>query len=164
MEVLPPRRLKTAAELLVASQFALFGFDILQQPAHARFDYDLGVADARGMIKLCIAATSDEFWDLLSACMDVRSYHPRPHSHAIDKWLELNTGKAICLVHFDSTEVAGGTRVYIASAETVAASLRSLSHAGDHSRYPMLHMPPGAWLLSRSRVTAIFEKKEDAAL
>jgi hypothetical protein len=52
---LSTRQLTVAAEDIVAAQFALSGFDVLEQTAgQARSLYDRVVAEARGMMKVTV--------------------------------------------------------------------------------------------------------------
>ena len=51
---LSTRQLTVAAENIVAAQFALSGFDVLEQAGRARSLYDLVVAEAGGMMKVTV--------------------------------------------------------------------------------------------------------------
>lgn len=170
----PPRKLSssqiaTAAKSFAAAQFALSGFDVLEQAtSQSRFYYDLCVARTGGMMKVSIHASLNGFWDLVdhymkssSASATAAEYH-----RAIDHWLEHHSeAVTCCLVEFESNDLRRVPQTYLASPAEVAAKLHEkidqLSHADFVPRgLDVVHRMetlPQSWLFSQRRISELMD-------
>lgn len=124
------RQISVAAENIVAAQFALYGFDVLEQASRTRFLFDLGVAKAGGMLKLAVHGSRNGLWDLVDSYLETRPRSlptPEDYKHAIGLWLEHQSARiTCCLVQFDSAELREMPRIYMASPQEVADRLYEL--------------------------------------
>lgn len=179
--VFSPRKLSSsqisvAAESLVAAQFALSGFDVLEQPGRARPFYDLGVARSGGMMKVSVHASFNGFWDLADRYMD-RSLRDRAtaedYHRAIDRWLEHHNSQVkCCLVEFEAAAPNVMPRIYLAGATEVAAAVHekidqlTCDELGPH-RMDVVHRPqgmPSAWRFSQERIAEMMDQPVEQAV
>jgi hypothetical protein len=157
--------LAVAAEAITAAQFALYEFDVLQQASRARFLYDLVVAKSGGMMKISVFGSQSGFWNLVDTYVKTK---PRQEAtktdyhRAIDLWLDDHSSRSCCLVQFESTELERMPRIYLASAQEIAARLhRSTEQVGDPALYEFyddstgtrtIDSVPATWIFSEMRV------------
>lgn len=160
----------TAAESIVAAQFALSGFDVLEQPGRACPFYDLGVACTGGMMKIAVHASFNGFWDLADPYMSgspgnratAEDYH-----RAIDQWLGCHSSQVkCCLVEFEAIVLHQLPRLYLATAKEVAEALHEkidqlaceeLGRLG----LDVVHRTqalPAAWRFSQERIAQLMEQ------
>jgi hypothetical protein len=127
MKKLSSSQISIAAEAFAAAQFALSGFDVLEQAGRARSFFDLAVAKSGGMMKVSVHSSFNGFWDLVDrflnstqrANITVADYH-----RAINSWLENQSSRATCcLVQFESIDLHRMPQLYLASPAEVAREL-----------------------------------------
>jgi len=160
------RHLSAAAQNIAAAEFALQGFDVLDQPGRASRPHDLSVATARGMMKMVVHGTLGGLWDLVdSYLVDGSKPHNDEYHRAINRWLDRYRQTTCCLVHFDATNLNSMPRIYLASAAEVAEKLHenvdaageialrtSVGNSGIASREESL---PRRWRFSQERITEL---------
>jgi hypothetical protein len=131
------RQLSTAAENIAAAQFAMHGFDVLEKGNQARFFYDLGVANAGGMLKITVHGSFRGFWNLVGPYLDKTVSAAIACHKAIDRWLDRQGIRVTyCLVQFDSADLTSMPRLYLASAADIATRLhQSVDMLGDTALY-----------------------------
>jgi hypothetical protein len=162
-------QISVAAESIVTAQFALAGFDVLEQPGRARPFYDLGVARAGGMMKISVHASFNGFWDLADRYMDgtrrdratADDYH-----RAIEQWrARHNSQVKCCLVEFERVALNQIPRIYLATAGEVASALHEridqltceeLGPLGLDVAHRAQGMP-AAWRFSQERIAEVME-------
>ena len=118
------RRLSTAAQNIAAAEFSLQGFDVLDQAGRAAHPHNLSVATSSGMMKMVVHGSIDGLWDLVDSYLVEGAKSPKDEYHrAINRWLDRYRQTTCCLVQFDSTNLIGMPRIYLASAAEVAQRL-----------------------------------------
>lgn len=168
---LSTRQLTVAAENIVAAQFALSGFDVLEQAGRARSLYDLVVAEAGGMMKVTVHGCVDGFWNVVDSYLEPsqdEAFSKCDFHHAIDMWLQRHgTNMTCCLVHFDSADLSGMPRIYLASGAEVAEKLhRNTELLGDSALYEEYELTDGdgnhtveslppQWRFSQARIAEL---------
>jgi hypothetical protein len=172
---LTTRQVSTAAESIAAAQFAMHGFDVLEHGGHTRQFYDLGVANAGGMMKLTVHGSLRGFWNLVDPYLykgaDGRTaadYH-----RAINRWLERQGNKVtFCLVQFELADLSRMPRIYLATAADIAARLHeSVETLGDTALYEEYEVEdgegrhtvetlPAQWRFSQQRIAELMEAPE----
>jgi hypothetical protein len=171
---LPQRRLSSsqisvAAESIVAAQFALSGFDVLEKPGRARSFHDLGVARSGGMLKLSVHASFNGFWDLADPYLDrplCNKVSAEDYHRAIDLWREHHNSQVkCCLVEFEAAALNAMPRIYLATAAEVAAALHQkidqltcdeLGPLGLDIVHRAQSLPP-TWRFSQERIAELME-------
>jgi hypothetical protein len=118
------RHLSSAAQNIAAAEFSLHGFDVLEQAGRALHSHDLSVATSSGMMKVIVHGSLDGLWDLVDPYL-VESSRPQKSEYhqAINRWRDRHNRTTCCLVHFDSLNLVGMPRIYLASAAEVAERL-----------------------------------------
>ena len=177
----PPRKLSNsqiaiAAESFAAAQFALCGFDVLEQAGRARFFYDLGVATSGGMMKVSIHASFNGFWDLADRYLESsqrRALSAIDYHHAIDQWMEHRSSRVMCcLVEFESAGLDRMPRIYLASAPEVAAAMhrkidqlacQDLVDLGVDVVHRMQDLP-SSWRFSLGRIAELMDSPAEVAI
>lgn len=171
------RHISVAAEAMAAAQFALNGFDVLEQAGRARFFYDLGVAKSGGMLKVSVHGSLDGFWDLVDSYLD-RKMNRRvtraDYHRAIGLWLKHHSFLTCCLVQFESEDLGGMPRIYLASAAEIAAKLHELADKlGDTALYEQFEVTngfdgthvtetlPASWRFSATRIKELLESPSE---
>lgn len=169
------RQLTIAAEKIAAARFALCGFDVQELDGHTRFD--LGVKKSGSTIKISVYGSLDGFWDLVGPYLDTTSTAAsrEDYHRAIDKWLERHrSSAAYCLVQFESTDLEGMPRVYLASAADIANKLHETAdRLGDSALYEQYEVTqpdgshsveglPSRWRFSQSRIAELMEQGASA--
>ena len=171
---LSARQLSAAAENFAASQFAMCGFDVLEQGVRARYFYDLGVANPGGMLRVTVCGSLCGFWNLI----DLRLEKGEPASPAdyhclIGRWLDRQGARVTyCLVQFESGDLNRMPRIYLASAVEIAAKLHeSVEQLGDPALYEQYEMEDGSgrhavetlparWRFSHARIAELMNSPE----
>lgn len=123
------RHVLAAARNIAAAQFALHGFDLLDQGGRASYSYDLGVVSTGGMMKIMVHGSLDGLWELVSPYLVKPKPHKCDYHRAIELWLERYRNVTCCLVQFDLRNLIGMPVLYLASAAEVADILHE--HAED---------------------------------
>lgn len=159
------RQFAVAAESIAASQFALNGFDVLEQAGQARFAYELGVANARGMLKVAVYASVGEYWDPLNTYQT--SSAKDGFSRAVDLWCKRHGEQVICLVHFDALDLGRMPKIYLASASELAQRLVEIriERAGSWQLerelgvdgFVSMHDLPAEWRFSQDRIADLMK-------
>jgi len=170
---LSTRQISTAAENIAAAQFAMYGFDVLEQGNRARYFYGLGVANAGGMLKVTVHGSFRGFWNLVDPNLN-KSAAAGPACHkTIDRWINRQGGHVTyCLVQFDSSDLTSMPRIYLASAADIAARLHeSVEMLGDTALYEQFEVEDGSgrhtvetlpahWRFSQTRIAELMEAPE----
>jgi hypothetical protein len=172
---LSSRQLSTAAENITAAQFAMCGFDVLEQGTGARYFYDLGVANSGGMMKLTVHGSFRGFWNLVDPFFGKAAQNlTRVDYHrAIDKWLDRQGHEVtFCLVQFESADLTLMPRIYLASAVEIATRLHdSVEQLGDTALYEQyegedstgrhcVETLPSRWRFSQERIAELMDRAE----
>lgn len=165
------RHMSVAAESIVAAQFALCGFDVMEQATRARFD--LGVKKSGDTMKVIVHGSLDGFWDLVDLYPDKeRTAATKDDYHrAIDRWLAKQSAQACCLVQFESTDLNGMPRIYLATAAEIAERLHATAeHLGDPALYEQYEITvedgshlveslPSQWRFSQARIAEVMAQQ-----
>jgi len=167
VKALDERHISAAAQNIAAAQFALHGFDVLDQAGRARYSHDLGVASTGGMMKIMVHASLKGLWGLIDPYLVKTKPHKGDLHRAIDLWHDRYRHSACCLVQFDSSNLIGMPRIYLASAAEVAELLHEKAEtsgemargsgaggSGDSSGQEAL---PQRWRLSQARITELMK-------
>jgi hypothetical protein len=170
---LSTRQLSTAAENIAAAQFAMNGFDVLEQGNRARYFYDLGVANACGMLKVTVHGSFRGFWNLVDSNLNNSASAGAAHHETIDRWIHRQGGQVTyCLVQFDSSDLSSMPRIYLASAADIAARLhQSVDMLGDTALYEQFEIEDGSgrhsvetlpahWCFSQTRIAELMDAPE----
>jgi hypothetical protein len=168
------RQLSAAAENIAASQFAMHGFDVLEQGRRARYFYDLGIANSCGMLKVTVYGTFRGFWNLVDRFADDPTQNPTSSDYhrAIDRWLEHQGGKVtFCLVQFEASDLKCVPRLYLATAADIAMKLHaSVEQLGDGALYEQYEVEDGSgrhtvetlpahWQFSEQRIAELMSNE-----
>ena len=157
------RHLSAAAQNIAAAEFALQGFDVLDQTGRTAHPHNLSVATSSGMMKMVVHGSIDGPWDLVDSFL-VESTKPQKDEYhrAVNRWLDRYRQTTCCLVQFDSTNLIGMPRIYLASAAEVAQRLHeSVDLRGDMAlraggpQSGFLSLPdslPSRWRFSEERI------------
>jgi hypothetical protein len=170
---LSSRQISAAAENIAAAQFAMCGFDVLEQGVRARYFYDLCVANSCGMMKVTVHGSFRGFWNLVDPTLQRTARTAAEYHRAIDRWLDRQgTRVAYCLVQFDATDLKQMPRIYLASAAEVAARLHtSVDQLGDTALYEQYEIEdpsgrhtveqlPERWRFSQDRIAELMGAPE----
>jgi len=161
-------QVSVAAQAFAASQFALSGFDVLEQAGRARFYFDLAVARSGGMMKVSVHASCNGFWDLADRYLDsTRHAHgtAADYHRAIVLWLENHTSRVTyCFVQFEPADLHRMPCIYLASAEEVATHLHErINQISSAESGPIglevhwLEGLPAPWRFSQSRIAELMK-------
>jgi hypothetical protein len=175
---LSSRQVSAAAENITAAQFAMHGFDVLEQGGQTRYFYDLGVANSGGMMKITVHGSLRGFWNLVDPYLykagqnRVRADYHR----AIDRWLERQGAKvAHCLVQLEPADLSHMPRIYLATAAEIAARLHEcVETLGDAALYEQFEVEdsngghtvetlPAGWRFSQERIAELMEAPQGRA-
>jgi hypothetical protein len=164
------RQLSTAAENVASAQFAMYGFNVLEQGPRARYFHDLGVANSSRMMRVTVYGSFGGFWKLvdLFAGHATQDRTGAGYHRAIDRWLK-RQGRRVtfCLVQFESTDVTCVPRLYLATAAEIAARLHaSVEQLGDTALYEQYEVEddrgrhtvetlPSHWQFSEQRIAEL---------
>lgn len=169
------RQLSVAAEKIAAAKFALCGFDVQEQDGRTKFD--LGIAKGGGAMRVTVYGSLDGFWDLVGSYLDAASptTSREEYHRAIEKWLERHSNSvAYCLVQFESVDLDGMPRIYLATATDIANKLHETAdRLGDSALYEQYEVTapdgshsveglPSRWRFSQARVTELMEQSSSS--
>lgn len=132
-QTLTYRHVSTAAQNIAAAEFALQGFDVLEQAGRASHSHHLSVATSSGMIKMVVHGSLDGLWELVDSYF-VETIKPKKDEfhRAINRWHDRYRHTTCCLVQFDSTNLSGMPRIYLASSAEIAQRLHeNVDAVGD---------------------------------
>jgi len=176
---LSSRQVSAAAENIAAAQFAMHGFDVLEQGGQTRYFYDLGVANSGGMMKITVHGSLRRFWKLVDQYLykggQIRV--PADCHRAIDRWLERQGAKVThCLVQLEPANLDCMPRIYLATAAEIAGrlheSVRTLGDAALYEEYEIVdgdgrhtvETLPARWRFSPERIAELMETSQGGAL
>lgn len=167
---LSSRQVSAAAENIAAAQFAMHGFDVLEQGGQTRYFYDLGVANSGGMMKITVHGSLLGFWNLVDPYVykGGQSRTRADYHRAIDRWLERQGAKvAHCLVQLEPADLTHMPRIYLATAAEIAARLHEcVEMLGDAALYEQFEVEdgtgrhtletlPARWRFSQQRIAEL---------
>ena len=174
---LSSRQLSAAAENIVAAQFSIHGFDVLEQGGRARHFYDLGVANSGGMLKVTVHGSLRGFWNLVDPYKTATNFSPAELHRVIDRWLERQGARVtFCLVQFEHPDLKMMPRLYLATAAEIAARLHeSVNTLGDTALYEEYEIQDGSgrnsverlparWRFSQERIAELMDSPETEGL
>ena len=156
------------AEGIVAAQFARCGFDVLVQAGRDKPWYDLVVTKASNLLKVSVKASDNGEWALTNGFIRrvAETNGMRiDNLSAIDMWRSGYGSRTVCgLVQFEGTAIHELPRVYLASPEEIAATMREIAArtgrctllemyewtAANGQRF--VEMLPEKWHFSQDRV------------
>ena len=171
----------TAAEAIVAAQFARLGFDVSVQYGANQPEYDLMIADGEHVLKISVKGSADGGWGLTQAQLTRlrrAGYAGATNYHgAVDAWLARHKPRtALCFVQFKSVEFDAMPRIYLARPSEVAQRLKEAAGGrGDtilwenYKRGPSasgagtVERIPASWRLTRERVEALLRANVGAS-
>jgi hypothetical protein len=166
---LSSRCISLSAEGIAAAQFARSGFDILQQAAHEKPNFDLAVTRAGALVKMSVKASDNGRWDLVAPFLrGVQGPKPRraEFQSAIELWYGSQSSRAMCcLVQFEDVPLDQLPRIYLASPIDIARRMQdSLERLDDASLFETYEWTspfdsvhrvetlPNAWRFSVERI------------
>ena len=176
---LSSRQVSAAAENIAAAQFAMHGFDVLEQGGQTHYFYDLCVANSGGLLKVTVHGSLRGFWNLVDAYLynggqtRVRADYHR----AIDRWLERQGAKVThCLVQLEPADLTHMPRIYLATSTEIAARLHEcVEILGDAALYEEFEVEdsngrhrvetlPARWRFSQQRIAELMEAPQGREL
>jgi hypothetical protein len=171
----PPHKLSssqvaTAAKSFAAAQFALSGFDVLEQAtANSRFFFDMVVASSGRMMKISVHASFNGFWDFVDRYLSPtppRTGIAADYHRAINLWEEhISAGVTCCLVQFEAARLESTPHIYLASSGEIAAKLHEKIEQVAHNKSVPVDLDvahqleglPQAWRFSQQRIADMME-------
>jgi hypothetical protein len=168
-------QISVAAEAFATAQFALAGFEMLEQVRRARFYFDLVVARSGGMMKISVYASFNGFWDLVDRYLDASKQtnaSAADYHHAISAWLGNQSLRATCcLVQFEPADLHRMPRLYLASPGEVAAHLHDKIDQLSNNELGLIGMDivhrleglPVSWRFSQARIAELMELPAEEA-
>jgi hypothetical protein len=165
-------QISVAAEAFAAAQFALSGFDVLEQYGRTR-SFNLAVAKSGGMLRVSVYFSFSGFWDLVDRYLDsskpgtitTADYHC-----AIKRWLDNQSSRVTCcLVEFDPADVHRLPRIYLAEPVEVAEQLYDMidqlgSEEVGAVRLDIVHRLeglPASWRFSQARLSELMDLPQE---
>jgi hypothetical protein len=120
----------TAAEAIVAAQFARLGFNVSVQYGANQPEYDLMIADDTRVLKVSVKGSRDGGWGLsqtqLTNLRKKSPDGPTDYHAAADAWLERHKpGTAMCFVNFRDLALDAMPRIYLVWPKDVAKRLKA---------------------------------------
>ena len=156
------------AEGIAAAQFARCGFDVSVQSGRDKPWYELAVSKAGNLLKVSVKGSDDGRWDLTQSYLKRAADMSGKKSNcqgAIDLWLDhLGSRAMCCLVQFQGVPLNELPRLYLASPQEVAQSMRETADrlgdsvllekyewaAGDG--FARVEVLPSSWRFSEQRI------------
>ena len=173
-------QIATAAKSIVAAQFALCGFDVLEQAGRVSASYDLGVARSGGMMKVSVHASVDGYWNLVDRFLDppqLEDLRSHDYHRAIQQWLEQQSSQVVCgLVQFESENLQRMPRIYLANVYEIAEKLHENTYyLGDSALYEQYEITdqdgvhrierlPSTWRISHTRIATLMHAGDTDSL
>lgn len=162
----------TAAEAIVAAQFARLGFDVSVQYGANQPEYDLMVDDGENTLKVSVKGSQDGGWGLSQTQLSKlgkANYHG-----AAEEWLKRHKPRTVlCLVQFKDVEINAMPRIYLATPTDVANRLKDAAGGRgdtilweDHTRGPKaagagsIERLPDSWRISDGRIKELLKTPE----
>jgi len=166
-------QVSTAAEAIVAGQFARFGFDVSVQYGANQPEYDLIVADGDRMLKVSVKGSRDGGWGLsqtqLTALRKAEPEGPTDYHRAADNWLRRHKpGTIMCFVQFEDAPFDALPRIYLAWPREVCERLKSARGGkGDTVLWErdlrgLRASIPDHWKMTEARVSELLAIKASA--
>jgi Holliday junction resolvase-like predicted endonuclease len=160
----------TAAEAIVAAQFARFDYDVSVQYGANQPEYDLIIASTGKMLKISVKGSADGSWGLTQS--HLRKAGRANYHGAADIWLQRhNLATAICLVQFGNVSLDAMPRIYLAWPKEIVAKLKGAAGGrGDTILYENYTRGPRAagagtnerlpddWKMTKERVEALLSE------
>ena len=157
------------AEGIAAAQFARWGFDVSVQSGRDKPWYELAVSKAGNLLKVSVRGSDDGRWDLTQSYLKRAADMSGKKSNcqgAIDLWLDhLGSRAMCCLVQFQGVPLDELPRLYLASPQEVAQSMRETAdRLGDSILYEKYEWAaagdnpgkieglPSSWRFSEQRI------------
>jgi Holliday junction resolvase-like predicted endonuclease len=165
----------TAAEAIVAAQFARFGYDVSVQYGANQPEYDLIIASGAQVLKISVKGSADGGWGLSQTQLQ-KLRHANYHG-AADAWLARHKPlTALCLVQFKGVLDDAMPRIYLAWPKEIAERLKAASGGrGDtilwenYTRGPRaagagtIERIPDRWKMTRERVQELLAASQEPA-
>jgi hypothetical protein len=161
----------TAAEAIVAAQFARFGYDVSVQYGANQPEYDLMVAAGADVLKVSVKGSADGGWGLSQSQL-ARIRNANYHA-AAEAWLARHKPlTAICLVQFKEVPDEAMPRIYLAWPKEIFQRLKDAAGGrgdtilcGNYTRGPRaagagtVERLPETWKMTRQRVKELMNSK-----
>jgi hypothetical protein len=160
--------MSVGAEGIAAAQFARCGFDVLVQAGRDKPWYDLVVTKAGNLLKVSVKASDNGEWALTNGFIRrvAETNGMRiDNLSAIDMWRSGYGSRTVCcLVQFEGAAIHELPRVYLASPEEIATTMReTAARTGRCTLLEMyewtaangarnIEMLPEKWHFSQDRV------------
>ena len=122
MKSMTSYQVAVAAEAFSAGLFAQAGYDVSVQYGANQPEYDLIVAHKNHFLKVSVKGSQDGGWGLN------QSYKAKSVSYhdAVDLWAKAHNSHVVyCLVQFMGVKLGESPRVYLATIEEIAQSLKN---------------------------------------
>jgi len=121
----------TAAEAIVAAQFARCGWDVSVQYGANQPEYDLMVSKGSNILKVSVKGSQDGSWGLTQGLL--KKVGNTDYKKAAESWLKMHSKcTVLCLVQFKDYKVNQMPYICIATPEEVANQLKkSKNNNGD---------------------------------
>lgn len=160
--------MSVGAEGIAAAQFARCGFDVLVQAARDKPWYDLVVTKAGNLLKVSVKASENGEWALTNGFIrrvaETNGMRVDCLS-AIDMWRAGYGSRTVCcLVQFEGVTIHELPRVYLASPDEIAETMRQTAQRigrctllemyewASSSGARSIEMLPEAWHFSQARI------------
>ena len=168
-----------AAECTAAAQFARCGFDVLVQAGRDKPWYDLVVTTAGNLLKVSVKASENGEWLLTNGFVrrvaETNGMRVDCLS-AIDAWRAgYGSRTVVCLVQFEGAAIHELPRVYLASPDEIAETMRETAQRIGRctllERYEWtgsigartVEMLPDSWHFSQARVRELLASQESTS-
>jgi hypothetical protein len=120
----------TAAEAIVAAQFARLGFNVSVQYGANQPEYDLVIDDDGRMLKVSVKGSRDGGWGLsqtqLTQLRKDNPDGPTDYQAAADLWCARHKpGTVMCFVQFKDVPIDAMPRIYLVGPKDVAKRLKA---------------------------------------
>jgi len=114
-------QVSTAAEAIVAAQFARCGWDVSVQYGANQPEYDLVAVNGERVLKVSVKGSQAGGWGLTQSFLREANYH-----RAVDEWLAKHSkGTVFCLIEFKGGPLNEIPRMYLAILLEIVAWLKA---------------------------------------
>ena len=165
---MPNWHVATAAEAMVAAQFARLGCDVSVQYGANQPEYDLLITRGERMLKISVKGSSDGGWGISQSQLSrLRKDNPTgktDYHAAADMWLARHARRtALCFVNFREVAFDAMPRIYLTWPKEVAKLLKqSNGGKGDTILYDLREKPrpnravvSSKWTLTAERLNTL---------